>query len=305
MIMSILPIESVCKIKFEISDSFNMISGDVPESIYHYTSIDALYRIIKDNELSLTNSMYLNDRLEFKEFLIYLCSVMKDVNEDQIFDERISLLKHEIEKFNSNTRSEYSHLSYYILSTCSKVGTLPMWNYYSKGEGVCIEFDENELSSFFESVTNKSEKIKYYNYNCIYYEDDKIKFLKSAINRVKNIVKNYPLDGNVTLWNNLLKYSYSFKNPIFDYENERRFVFEVDSKYLVNGNIEENLNIGFYSHKDTIKPCLKISGKLPIKAIHLSPMNNNETAVNGIKIFLKLNGYENVTVSKDIKGTRE
>ena len=100
-------------------------------------------------------------------------------------------------------------------------------------------------------------------------------------------------------WKSALKYSYAFKDEIFKYEKESRFVIRLDKKYFEEKcdfdkeekQISDGLSLGFYNTQETIRPVIKLRGKqrLPIKRIIISPFNEAETLYSGLKRFLDLN----------------
>jgi hypothetical protein len=163
---------------------------------------------------------------------------------------------------------------------------------------VCIEFDAKELDKLFENAITNAGSSKKDTYSCIYDENEKNEILKKCIDVYKTDFKPQDL-GKSKFWNAMLDYSYMFKDEIFKYENEIRFVIRLDSKYVDDskqGNelVNEYLKIGFYNTSDTIRPCIfvKAKDKLPIKKIFISPFNRNETVYNGLQRFLKFHGYE-------------
>lgn len=104
--------------------------------------------------------------------------------------------------------------------------------------------------------------------------------------------------GPAKLWNDLLNYSYMFKNNLFKYEEEERFVITIDGDYIFGKSMKINdhepAKVDFYNTKESIRPCLFLNfkDKLPINKIYVSPLSNNETALYGIKRFLDYYGYE-------------
>ncbi len=272
------------------------------KNVFHYTSINALFNIINDKELRLTNAMYLNDREEFVNFI----DVLKNrFNTGFKFDQFVLFLD-EIKENQLNGIEESHNLAYYIFSTCKSLGDLPMWNWYSKGEGICIEFDNTELADFFKKSINNLEKADCYQYDCIYTDEDKKEILTESIKEAKTIITK-PKRDKFDLWNLLCPFSFSFKNKQFFYENEHRYVVKIDVDEVIDNNSEIiKVKYDFYCSNNSIKPSINISfDKIPIKRIIVSPRNSNETIINGIKLFLQNKGYKDIEVIKFDSAFRE
>ncbi|WP_053956652.1 DUF2971 domain-containing protein [Inediibacterium massiliense] len=275
-------------------------------SVFHFTSVPALYSMIKTHSLRLTNSMYLNDRNEFADFLHSMCDTVRnliDTEKDEQTKNNYKILLEEYKKAlekNEQKRTDYYyHASYFIFSASEYDNSIPMWNYYSQNSGICIEFDLNLLRNFFEYCIKDCGESIFIDYKCIYEKQEKHNILKTyIIERINEIQPQF--------WKSALKYSYAFKDKIFKYERETRFVIRLDKKYFEEQcdfdkeekQITKRLSLGFYNANDTIRPVIKLRGnkQLPIKRIIISPFNETETLYSGLKRFLDFHGYSNVIV---------
>lgn len=279
------------------------------KSVFHFTTVSGLFSIITNNMLRLTNSRYMNDREEFLNYIKTTREVINQLGEDNVND-LVKWLrdfyKKDEDEFNSD--NEVSHLSYYIFSTCKDYKKIPMWNYYSRGEGVCIEFDTAGLDSLFKEILD--DKDKFHKFKCIYSKKDKKDKISNILDRAFSEIKFSELTI-FHLRNSLLKIGYSFKEDIFEYEEELRYLISINSEAIYTDKMRPCFNqdnnsscyyIDFYNTETSIRPCLKIqidkNKLLPIKKIYISPTNSSETIGRGIKSLLNAYGYKNVDVKK-------
>lgn len=104
-----------------------------PRQIFHYTSIDGLEGILRNQKLRFTNIKYMNDK---DEIIAGLDSMAKACDASDEVRERL--------------RSAFISLSIQTFVCCFSLeeDSLPMWNYYTKeinGQGYNIEFDDKKL----------------------------------------------------------------------------------------------------------------------------------------------------------------
>lgn len=293
------------KIKSELKKYVdNTMILNEPHKVYHFTTIDALISMVEKKTLRLTNSMYMNDRDEFKHFLKYWNKAINYLDKDNMYDkDSVDILKQmQVNEFNvPDGSNEYRHASYFIFSTCLNLELIPMWNHYSDKTGICIEFDTRELTKLFDDSMKSAGKSWFYKSLCMYDENMKNSFIENFIKDKMSTVNGDALNKSISLRNEILKYSYLFKGEQFSYEQENRYIVCLDSDYVdgkkdcssKKGYVTDLLEVGFYNTPHTIRPCLKIAtkNKLPILKIYVSPLADNETVIPGIKRFMNFNGY--------------
>ena len=155
----------------------------------------------------------------------------------------------------------------------------------------------------FEIISDATSEIsdsKCYAYQCIYSRNEKQEILNTALNIVSNLFDEYN-ELNKSMWNILSPFSFSFKNSQFNYEKEFRILVKIDTDKLEELSTVKKgrITYDFFPTEENIKPCIKIRfEKLPIKKIIISPVNRNETVVNGLKLFLSKYDYRNILVDK-------
>lgn len=275
---------------------FKFVQNKSSESIYHYTSIDVLYKILESNELWLTEWKCTNDSSEIKHGL----QLANEFNKDQLDLERV---------VNKN--------NYFITSFSYEINKVTLFDRYAnKAEGVAIEFDTN----FYD---NSRESFWYKNSNftklmpVIYDEETQKKILQYAfhiyetskqwlhdskdfytpthklISKKKRLkkIKQYFL----TILEEIISF---FKHPSFEDERETRWLFRYDKKfiqehkfhfYIMKNFNEKNYFTSSDAHNMSFEKAYSFEKiehniKLPIKSIILgSRVQNKEHIINEIK----------------------
>lgn len=107
-----------------------------PETIYHYTSASGLRGILSSGILFFTDSQFLNDRSERKNFYQLLADRlkgwvpdMKEVLEHRYFGRQSSVLR----SLSMAEPADQGASRYFVLSCSQEKDSLPMWNYYTRG----------------------------------------------------------------------------------------------------------------------------------------------------------------------------
>lgn len=266
------------------------------ETIYHYTTIDTLYKILESNELWLTEWRCTNDSSEIKHGL----QLVNEFNKDQLELERV---------VNKN--------NYFITSFSYEINKVTLFDRYAnKAEGVAIEFDTNSYDNARKSFWYKNlEFVKLM--PVIYDEETQKKILQYAF-YIYEISKQWLCESKdfYTSANKLIskkkrgklikKYFLTtleeiisfFKHPSFEDERETRWLFRYDKKFIKKHKLHtiemKNFNEKNYFTSSDVHNMsyekaygfqkLENKIKLPIKSIILgSRVQNKEQVVTEIK----------------------
>ena len=121
----------------------------------HYTSLAALESILKNNQIWLSNPLFMND---FEELSFGMMEGLKlfleseDLRKVTRTQDRYSRLQKAFEGYYGQFQSEHA-IDTYVLSFCEHDpldddGKLSMWRGYGvSGDGACIVFDSGKVSS--------------------------------------------------------------------------------------------------------------------------------------------------------------
>lgn len=292
--------------------------------IYHYTSPDGLYAILKYNSLRFTDCQYMNDKSEFvyikKPLLIALkeCEMeLKYKHYDKLIElaffnkygEDDCYFEAPIEK-HSNGEFKTSDKRHYIFCTSTANDSLGMWNYYIKGgnyQGYNIGFDSELL---IEEALEKSCGRYHYDLKhekVIYDEKEQISILKTFLNRIDEDIYDYACEygkdeldkcseGSIAylMFTSRLsvgQYRLLFKHPAFSDEREYRFILSIsDDKINENSTIFKK---DYFVRNGVITPCCTFTfNKESVKSIIISPTMEFGLVEYSTQHFLKESGYK-------------
>ncbi len=220
-------------------------------NLYHYTSSNGLYGIIEKQELHCSHINFLNDPTEGSYFDELLNSIISQSSELQNIHDTL---------FNRSYQERYGDaLEIYIASFSESQDSLPMWNYYSKGNGYNIEISVDDLINLNQNEGLAIECVK-----MIYDEQTQKKELvefieshKSTASKMERIYKtlskvtsekeydeiSYEQNQLDQVYNDALdSFKIKFKHPAFKDEKEVRLVitengfFDGFKKFRLTGN---------------------------------------------------------------------
>ena len=284
-----------------------LMEKETVEYFYHYTSPQALISIISNNSIRFTDCEFLNDIEEYnyiKQLLnpdLYKCEsrgfkdhiefLYKNINNE---NEDYFILRENGKKFGRLKRGKY-----YVISGTHNKDSLPMWVYYSHGEGYygySLQFDLNRFVKLFEGM--KGSLI--YG-DVVYTKTKQIKIISRELNKILDKYEEQKayfnhVDEDLIVGDSLdliQRLRLFFKNPGFSHEKEFRLAIIVSSVFF-----GDDINIGFDAKKGIIRPYvdIKFSGTLPLQSIGLSPSIESNLGIKGIKELLKTKGIDDCDV---------
>lgn len=123
----------------------------LPETIYHYTSADGLHGILSSGVLYFTDSLFLNDRSERKNFYRILGACLESWDSplsrglrERYFGRRGYVARSLL----AMNPADGKAARYFVLSCSREKDSLPMWNYYThslRAAGYNIHFHTRHL----------------------------------------------------------------------------------------------------------------------------------------------------------------
>lgn len=292
--------------------NINTYISNKSQPIYHYTSPDGLNGILSQNTLRFTDRNYLNDYSEGR-YVMELCQKSRVS----------SLLPEKYKGYFKNLCKEMldnplkKKVPTFQCSFSVNSDDLPLWNYYSKSEGIkgynlCFDSDElinNIKTSSYDSSEKSGSRLTVFGGNVIYNKRKQIKIIKQVITDfLKCITKNIENDVFCKmvielLIDKLLFIGSFFKPDYFKCEEEYRLLIKPIlaiedgvSKYCVikkgpastvkNGLIIPHIDLEF--------------NKSHLQKIGISPTLNFEETKFNLKNALKMYSYnfESVEIVK-------
>lgn len=263
-------------------------------AIYHYTDLNGLKGIIESDALWATNINFLNDKNEyihgfkcFKNTIEYLSDEINGLPVKHLLKQAI---ENHIDIFKSPDNFKSKHV--YSISFCREFDQLSQWRGYGNNQGVCLEFDEDELIKGIDSdgLTFLYNDVIYTSETSTVEVNDKIK------KHFETITQSTPglFDSfmNFIRLNSLVSSNIPFfKNAGFAEEKEFRFVFSPLLKFH-----HVNFRVGVYGLIPYLEMKMKDGEKLPLKRIVIGPSKDRDLLKAGIYMFLESNGHAGVSI---------
>ncbi|EOL9140488.1 DUF2971 domain-containing protein [Enterobacter hormaechei] len=256
-------------------------------SIFHYTDLNGFKGIVENNTLWATNIYHLNDSREYHHGVKCVLNALDYLENDYIDPSMKGTLESMMDHFMRNQGA-------YIFSTsfCLISDQLSQWRGYGNKQGVCIEFDENELHGVFKHLNYQIQRG-----DVFYTKEGSTLEARNEINAFLSL--NYfsqqfdkdRFKRDVYLHNIMRGLIPFFKHDGFEEEKEYRFIYTP---------ISEIPDVHFRISGDRLIPYIKptvLEGlKLPIKKVIIGPSKSPEDIVSGVRFFLSYFGYGNVEI---------
>ncbi len=202
-------------------------------SIYHYTSPDGLNSIISNSTLRFTDRNYLNDYTEGR-YIMMLC--MKNDFTDVFPKEHIDKFKSLCQEYYNNPLKKKVPTFQCSFSTLDNI--LPMWNYYSKNDGIKgynIGFESDFLISniktySYREANSSDDGLKIRGGEVIYDVAHQIEIVKKVMSKFSPFLTENKGDKPFCdlaldiLTAKLLFIGSFFKDECFSYEKEYRLL---------------------------------------------------------------------------------
>ena len=289
---------------------------DLPEIVYHYTSMDTLLKIVENNELWSTNIRYLNDVSERQHYLDLIKNRAKHrCNEDTSTTELFEATFYE-----ENESKSFTDLPF-VTSFSSLEDSLPQWrSYCPNGNGVSIGFRTDVLRKAqvkgLLKITGKDvwSLTPYTSFGKVrYLEPDDLTTVDEMINKaIENASKDQEENnkegyGSPTmdqlLWYEFDKNATLIKHPSFKEENEFRLTSRV---WFGMGTY-----LHFRSSRSTLVPFVKMDVPFPdqsyrrmsnvdfndskphyIQSVIVGPTPNKDLSADAVQHLFLAKGYK-------------
>lgn len=303
-------------IKYDLS-----LENDVNNNVYHYTNIDSLEQIIKNQTLWISKSSYLNDKTELNYTFDLIYKIYgngkkyKNITKKRI-NAIIDMIKNSLEES-------------YILSFSVNSDSLILWGNYSKFEGYNLDFNikklfhritdgkvyittnEKDHNGKFKKIkidrNHNKKKISIVSGKIIYKLEEQKKIIEHQLNCLDYLYENYYTSAKISkdyknkfysiiikLCQTLATYVQLFKDPSFEQEEEYRILLTLNEKMNIikfrkcSGIFIPYIEIVFLDYDSFHEK------GLPIEGIKIGPKNNMDIAINGLKSFLESESYNTV-----------
>lgn len=265
--------------------------------LYHYTSVHGLEGIIKNKELWVSHSDFLNDKTErqytFNLFYKILVERVKEASLDFLYVDWI---------IQTIIKLEYPA---YVLSLSKNKDSNLLWSNYSKNDGYNIKFDFSSYrSDFFIDQDKVAGRNGLFKSKVIYDEkthhqainelvDDYIGLFKKYVDLDKKSLEEDPYitQTATSLHITFLLFSAFFKDACFKQEEEHRVAIAPTKT--------ENINYDCRILNGAFIPYIKIKLKdSQIKGVTIGPKNKMDISEEGLRYFLERNNLSEIDINQ-------
>ncbi|HIF6627103.1 DUF2971 domain-containing protein [Serratia marcescens] len=259
--------------------------------IYHYTDLNGLQGIVENHCLRATNLHFLNDEEEMHHGINAFENALNHLNEE-LSEESIKILRNTLDR---HKLSQVEHN--YNISFCQKSDLLSQWRGYAATQGVCLEFDSDELESAldYQDYQVLSRGVFYTSRDStLEAKAEILTFLKE-----ENVIKKskgdrlFEYEKASQLVNMLTPF---FKHDSFKEESEYRIIIQPKiNSAPVKFRVNQHGLIPYLEVK--AKKDNAFNGLLPLKNVKIGPCKNRAFMMQGLKFLLNQNGYIKTNIS--------
>ncbi|TPV33642.1 DUF2971 domain-containing protein [Pantoea anthophila] len=259
--------------------------------IYHYTDLNGLKGIVENHCLWATNVHFLNDEEEMNHGITAFENALKHLNED-LSEKSISILRNTL----------YGHQLFrgkhnYNISFCQNSDLLSQWRGYAASQGVCLEFDSEELENSldFRGSNILSQRVFYSSPDStLEAKTEILNFLQQEKIIEESIGKPlFEYAGANEIINRLIPF---FKHESFREESEYRIIIQPDvNSAPVKFRVNQHGLIPYLEVKASTDNAT--NGRLPLKSVKIGPCKNRAFMKQGIEFLLHYNGYIKTKIS--------
>jgi len=266
-------------------------------SFYHYTSLNALYSILKNKELWLGNAAAMNDKNEIKEFFKSLKKWLINRNPD-----KEELIKKLLNNATKHIEGKYP----FVMSFSTWEDDAAQWERYGdKASGVCIKFNIPKLAELLVDFPMSIDKI-YYGADISDLSENDQKEISNVLNSAEDILNQNEEGFNENMLKLLVNFAAKYKNKGFSSECEYRLYTykwmasntDIDKLLQYDSRFQSSVSIDFNFSGNLIKKVMKIKlDKLNsdislddiIEKIIIGPRSIQ--SISALKEYIKSLGY--------------
>lgn len=308
------------------SHTLNQLAGGVKAAvsdtkvrkIFHYTSLEGFYHIIRNRQLYFTDAAFLNDASEAENVFDQLLATLqrcKGVLNQTLYQELLNHMRTGTLVLQGQTREE-TYRSF-VLACSYQKDSLHLWNYYGRNQdhsaGICLGFDPQEMERSFHSLNQDHyhKDLALASGRVIYQDSEKQEILKSLLLGIQTLWEPCGEEGRKELLAWLLQairwIGIFYKHRCFEGEEEYRMVVDLPSTSLLDYRIQDRVPEPEQLYKVRLQsqlfaPYIKLAFDPDgIIEVRLSPLadryeakilDSGDIQVYGVTQFLRVNGIQ-------------
>lgn len=320
--------KSAAEAIFNIRESL-YISDFKPKSdrLYHYTSPEGLIGILNKENLVLRFSRFdcLNDKTEGTLAHTLFTEVINNLFYENLISKQlfelavrvkptcgdlytIKVLQSDKSEIDDG-REEYGFFwlseDKYLCCFSEESDSLPMWNYYTKGNsarGYNIGVSKSSLLK--RDYTHKANELRIV--KILYKQDAQKELIKKMMIEIQN---KFSILGNQLatdlMVEALIEWRFLFKSECFAHEKEVRAILTVPTLPLEEVDVAGAFKVKFRSNSGYVVPFIDLEfPKMSVQSITVGPQLDFASAENGLGALLSYGEYVGVDIQKTEIPTR-
>lgn len=276
-----------------------------PPRLFHYTTVEGLLGILRDQCMWATHSAYLNDPSE----IVHAHSIIQQVLEDRSEVEEHPSAKELLFRARYAINPDDGMYQYFVISFCEDADLLSQWRGYSnRGGGYALGCDTRKIKALADPSPALTLR------RVIYDHDQQRELITitidAALSELKRVVR---ADVDVLSANRIIpyfvmflrdhfaEYHFSFKNLAFSEEKEWRLIVQTNSgaREAVLKDLQFRASAGIaipYLPIALTNVSFEDGGRLPITQIVYGPTIDSQRAKHSLRDLLDKYGYFSASV---------
>jgi len=299
-------------IRGALADPNSYHNKPLPDTVFHYTSLDGLIGIVESQSLYASNLYYLNDRKEYQHGIDLILEILPKLKTNPTWTSILAKVENNLDLFKKSER--------YVTCFSSNGDSLSQWRAYGyDGRGISIGFKREHIEDSCFSQHIHSSMILYDQSAQKYNLRKQISSILTYFDDIKNGIDWGDFDSDFLIAESLIgfleKQIAIYKHPSFQDEEEYRLEYELDGN--INKHDDEKLRFRSSSN-NLIVPYIKLTCEyqeflrnkekekmyepnhmiknLPIEQIIIGPSLEFSPLENSIKLLLTKSGYGEIPI---------
>ncbi len=292
-------------------------SSTVELKLYHYTTLEGLRGILNSRSIWFTHTSTLNDPLELKYGKQLILDILNEVTNNENEGNIKNLLR-----FLSDTVNGFTIMTNqtYVACFCESENLLSQWrSYAAQGGGYNLGLRFQSNTKFYHALDDTEEDSYVILRKMVYDVEEQrgliLDYISSIVTSSGDAIKYFNEHGGIPdAWasiaamesvNILFDLMLSFKNPVFNEENEWRLIKGRQASYKPEHLKFRETNEGLIPYIETyIVEDLEGKFVFPLCSIKFGPMLDDERSKSTLELFVNKEAVSENKISINVNDVR-
>lgn len=285
--------------------------------LYHYTTLEGLKGILNSRSIWFTHTSTLNDPLELKYGKQIILDILNEATNNENEDNIKNLLKYlsvHVNAFNTMITQTY------VACFCESENLLSQWrSYAAQGGGYNLGLRFQSNTKFYHTLDDTEEDSYVILRKMVYDVDEQRElisdYISSIVTSSGDAINYYNEHGGIPDdWaaiagmesaNILFDLVLSFKNPVFNEENEWRLIYGRLASYKPEQLKFRETKVGLIPYIETyIVEDLEGKSVFPLSSIKFGPMLDDARTKSALQLFVNKEAVSDNKISINVNDVR-